>query len=494
MSKKREGVLFGIQDGIDIIHNIFIEILDFAKTKDDHEKLIFEMDEVLMGIFSDKEIELLPIFDLERLEGKFAYPKPQILPIELFYDSNSEFNKDLFEKITVSIKEGRSQYLPTLTPGAVTRGRDFFNQEKFISELWESLKDKHIILIAPRRFGKTSILYYLLDHPENGFIPVHIDLEGVSDAAWFVVEVMMAYNRWIMKAFEGKSEQELNAKKKELYSSIEADWQEGWKEFCNKLAYKVLFLFDEFTVMLENITDKTEACKLLDTLYQTISKMTNTRCIITGSTMIKRVIDRLDYENKDIFYSLFEEKRLPVLSYEDGYEFTQLLLAEIKARPTKEIIETILTLIGSPIPFFIQLFVLEIEKGLLRDDKEPTPEDIKQVYQERLLSTECKPYFRHYYDHLARYQLGFVHPLPGLKDIFEELTRGERTQDELEPIFKQRCPRASDDDFDRLIEYLEDEFYIKKIKDKYTFTSNLIRDWRLRHSKYLEISNGKGTF
>lgn len=488
MNKKREGVLFGIQDsGGNVIHNIFIETVNFEVPRGDHEKLIFEMDGLLKKTFSEEEIELLPVFDLEHLEGKFAYPKAQVFPIELFYNSKNEFNKTLFEKIILIIKQGKREYLPTLTPGAVTRGRDFFNQEKFIVQIWNSLKNKHIILTAPRRFGKTSILYHLLDHPQNDFIPLHIDLEGVSDAPSFVCEVMIAYRRWIEKDFEGKSEQEIDKEKKDLKASLNGNWQNGWREFCQRLNHKILFLFDEFTLMLEEMRSKAgEACGLLDILYQTIPNMKGTRCIITGSTMIKRVIDTLDYKNKAAFYSLFEEKRVPELSDEDGYEFVQLLLAGIGVRPARERVEAILDLIGSPIPFFIQLFVFEIEKGLLREDIEPTPEKIKRVYQERLLGPECKSYFRHYYDHLKKYEMEFGYPFAGLKDIFEELSWGKRTADELKLIFKQRCPRSSEADFDKLMGYLEDEFYIKMERGKYAFTCNLIRDWWLRHSRYLE--------
>lgn len=490
MNKKKEGVLFGIQDTLgNVIHNIFIEIVNFAETKGSHEGLIFEMDEALSDIFSQEDIELLSVFDLEHLKGKFAYPKAHVFPIELFYNSKDEFNKSLFEKIILMIKEGKKDYLPDLTVGAVTRGRDFFNQEEFILSIWETLQSKHIILTAPRRFGKTSILYHLLDYPKDGFIPLHIDMEGISDAPSFVAEVMMAYNRWIIKAYEGKSEQEVSFEKERLKTSLKTNWKEEWGKFWQQLDKKILFLFDEFTFMLENMSGKAEeACQLLDILYQTISGLKETRCIITGSTLIKRAINEFDYKNKDAFYSLFDEKRLPGLSDEDGYELVQILLTVIGIRPDKEMVKSILDLIGTPIPFFIQLLVLEIEKGLKREGKEITPENIKMLYQERLLGPECKYYFKDYYKHLSKYkqQFRYYDPFPGLKDIFEELSRGNRGADELKPIFKQRCPRASDDDFDRLMEYLEDEFYIKKIEGKYTFICNLIRDWWLRHSRYLE--------
>jgi len=483
MNRTRQGFIFPIRDksGTPPLCNIFIEVTDNGRK---YSEIIGLMDDILHQFFEGKNIEILPVSDFDQLKTSNLHT----FFIELFLDSKGSFNRPLFERIITAIKGGRRDYFPGLVTGAVARGVDFFNQEEFISNIWKTLKEKHIILAAPRRFGKTSILYHLLDHPKNGFIPLHIDLEGISDGISFVTEVVIAYNRWIEKAFEGRSEQEIDIKKKELHTSLKDDWQKGWEEFCERLDCKIIFLFDEFTSMLENISsNKEEARKLLEVLYNTIERLKEARCIITGSTLIKRVIDDIDHKNKDRFYSLFEKEYLPELSPEDGYEFVRILLSVIGVQPIEERVESILNLIGSPIPFFIQLFVLEIEKGLLRENKEPTPENIKMVYRERLLGPECKSYFRHYYDHLSKYRLDYLHLFPGLKDIFKELTRGTRTKDELRPIFKQRCPRASDDNFDRLIEYLEDEFYIKKIEGKYTFTCNLIRDWWIRHSKYLEM-------
>jgi len=492
---KRQGFIFPVKkrEGI-LLHNIFIELASIDKGRA-YEEVLSQMHDILYEIF-ERENHIIEIFPAEC--NQITRENLHIFPIELFLNSEGGFNRSLFEKIILKIKKGEKEYLPTLTTGAVTRGRDFFNQEDFINQIWELLKTKHIILTSPRRFGKTSILYHLLDYPKNGFIPLHIDLEGISDATSFVTEVIMAYNRWIMKMFEDKTEEEINVRKKELKLSIGVDWQKEWEKFCQSLNHKVLFLFDEFTMMLENMLGKErEACELLDTLHQTISNLREARCIITGSTMIKRVVDMLGYKNKDAFYPLFEEKRLPALSKEDGYEFTQILLAGIGIMPEKEKVESILNLIGSPIPFFIQLFVLEIEKGLVREAKEASTENIKKVYQERLLGAECKSYFRHYYGHLSEYRRQFLYdPMPGLKDIFEELSKAKRTEAELKPIFKRRCPRASDDDFERLMEYLEDEFYIEKVKGRYGFRCNIIRDWWLRHSRYLDTkeSYGKGSF
>ncbi|MEW6606815.1 MAG: hypothetical protein AB1414_05070 [bacterium] len=485
---KKEGVLFGIQDKEgNVIQNLFIEITDFSQTNIQHKDIVFEMYKMVEEGFPDNEVELLSIFDLEKLEGKFALPEPAIFPIELFYDQDARFNKRLFKEVVLKIKQGEKDYLPDFSLGVIARGMDFFNQEDFINSLWQVLNTDHIILVAPRRFGKTSLLYQLLDYPKEDFLPLLIDLEGISDGQSFVAEVIMGYRRWIMRAFDHKTEQEINNEKQIFKESIKDSWERAWLEFYRGLKEKILFLFDEFSGMLENlIKNKTESHKFLSVLKETLSIPNQTRFILTGSILIHRLIDEIEYEDKDGFYSLFKKEQLPPLSDKDGYELTQILLSRIGIKPEEGFVKKILHLLGAPIPYFIQLFVFEIEKGIIRENKHLTVEGIEQVYQERLLGIESKTYFRHYYERLMSYRVSeFYQPSPGIKAIFEELTRGQRNESEIKGIFKEICPVAPAEDFDKLMAYLEDEFYIKKVERNYMFTSNLIRDWWLRHSRYL---------
>ena len=46
--------------------------------------------------------------------------------------------------------------MPDLVVGSVPRGEDYFGQEALIENLWVRLKNDNVLLVAPRRFGKTS--------------------------------------------------------------------------------------------------------------------------------------------------------------------------------------------------------------------------------------------------------------------------------------------------------------------------------------------------
>src|SRR4051794_4806680 len=46
----------------------------------------------------------------------------------------------------------------TLTLGAPVRGVNMFGREREVSTLWQRLHRDHLLLLAPRRVGKTSVM------------------------------------------------------------------------------------------------------------------------------------------------------------------------------------------------------------------------------------------------------------------------------------------------------------------------------------------------
>ena len=50
--------------------------------------------------------------------------------------------------------------------GPSVRGADFYGREVFVNLASDKLKAGHVLLAAPRRFGKTSVMYRLMDDPQ----------------------------------------------------------------------------------------------------------------------------------------------------------------------------------------------------------------------------------------------------------------------------------------------------------------------------------------
>jgi hypothetical protein len=58
--------------------------------------------------------------------------------------------------------------------GPPVRGDDFFDRESEQRQMWRSLERHHVLLLAPRRVGKTSLMYRLAEQaPANGFRAIY---------------------------------------------------------------------------------------------------------------------------------------------------------------------------------------------------------------------------------------------------------------------------------------------------------------------------------
>lgn len=57
---------------------------------------------------------------------------------------------------------------PEFYTGAPVDPVDLRYRGAFLKELWRALRTRHVVLTAPRRTGKTSVMDHLHDNPENG--------------------------------------------------------------------------------------------------------------------------------------------------------------------------------------------------------------------------------------------------------------------------------------------------------------------------------------
>ena len=75
--------------------------------------------------------------------------------------------------------------IPEFYTGAPVDPVDLRFRGTFLAELGQTLRTGHVVLTAPRRTGKTSVMDYLRDHPENGYSVVSINVQDLAHPADF---------------------------------------------------------------------------------------------------------------------------------------------------------------------------------------------------------------------------------------------------------------------------------------------------------------------
>lgn len=390
--------------------------------------------------------------------------------------------------------------------GAPVRGADFYGRDALVEVVWQKLRTGNVLLSAPRRFGKTSVMYRLIDDPRFDFRIVHADLEHMIEPAELVSQLAVQLatdtrlsriaNRlsyfpktlW-MRFKETFSEVDLLRVKMKLRNKLRPHWQESGEELFKRIAEfqgTIVFILDEFPMMIDRMArssvHREEAKTLLRWLraLRQSPKTNNVRFLIGGSIGIGHVLNDLGEISA---INDFEQVRLEPFPP----KIAANLLSELESahgitlsQPSKR---KMLEVIGTYVPYFIQVIFSEVAKAHAQNGQPVTPRRVEEIYRDKVLGVDCKTYFDHYYGRLRDYY--DPHEEKAIKRMLRELAVvGCLTRDACYQIYRQNLVDRSDvEEFNRLMTNLENDFYVRfdATAMRYEFASKLLRDWWLRH-------------
>jgi hypothetical protein len=267
--------------------------------------------------------------------------------------------------------------------GIPVRGPDFFKRDNLITQAWDLIeKGSNILIAAPRRVGKTSLMFYLVDHPQKKYKCLYITTESVNNENEFyrklvnklvktdyVKKLKKIQTYFIIHFPEIKKigPEGIEFGSKETHNYIELASQ--ILKSINSGGFKLVLLFDEFPETLDNIIrDEGENAGIhfLQSnreLRQDPEIITNVRFIYTGSIGIENIVGMLNASS-----TIMDLSRLKItpLGYEEAKEFFMLLLENAAFKMPLILADRALEEIKWLIPFYIQLIVEELS-NICRD-------------------------------------------------------------------------------------------------------------------------------
>lgn len=390
--------------------------------------------------------------------------------------------------------------------GPPVRGADLFGRERFVALLWRKLEAGHVLLAAPRRFGKTSVMYRLIDQPEADYKIIHADLECFQEASDLIMEliVKISADTKLGKLLDGLgtvskdiwtglrsavSEVEVFECKFKLKEQLHPNWQENGRLLLKRISdsgQPVLFILDEFPMMIDRMARlegrREEAITLLRWLraMRVSPEMKNVRFLIAGSIGIDSVLNDLGEISA---INDFEKLRLEPFSPETAADFLTALVEADPLPLTDACKQKMLDLIGVLVPYFLQILFSEVSKDYALGEAAITPEKIEQIYRTKVLGVDCKTYFDHYYGRLRDYYQ--PQEEKAVKLLLRHLAvSGAMTSNSCYALYRSALNDATiADSFQNTLTNLENDFYIKYNEEtaQYEFACKLLRDWWLRH-------------
>ena len=405
-------------------------------------------------------------------------------------------NQAAVARLARQLRQNAPHLRPRLTVGAIARGVNFYDREDTLEELAACLANGHVLLTAPRRFGKSSLLYALADQPPGSRRPALADVEDATSPAGFVAKLVVALRKaqWLtdypdLLAAVGPSRanaefQETAEDERKLADAHSDDWQSYLSQVFAALSegqVPALLLIDEFAWVIEHLNqagDKAQVTALIGALTQIAQTESPYRLLIAGSANLRSLLRETPEDAVAAFFTAFRRFALPPMSPEAGRELVRMVLAENGLYPPGEILDAILECIGTPIPYFLQLFASRLVQRAPASG-ELTEEEVKRVYQHDLLGPESKRFFEHYTRAANQYRADWQTPA---RRVLARLTRGPAPPDALTAVIRETLPAATDADAEQILAFLEEDLYLgKNAQGEYDFTSKVLSDWWQRH-------------
>jgi len=396
--------------------------------------------------------------------------------------------------------------LPRIVIGPPVRGHDLWDRNNEVAQIWKTLNTGSVLLSAPRRFGKTSIMLSLVDRPKEGWHAHFLDVEWVSGPGDFVAEItatliarygskelLRKVGKIAGRALDRIKEVEVINVKLALRESLQDEWQDKGKaliKFLTGIEQQIILIVDELPLLVLNIAKKEgpeqaeEFLFWLRGLRHIPELQDKVRWIFGGSIGMEKVLQRVGAGTK-VINDLYV---LPIREFsdEEARKFVGALLQKELgtngARP--QLVDSFLRVIGIPIPYFLQILVRESLNEMERGGrKELSYEIIEKAYQDGVLASYNRTYFEHYYERIRDYYDPEL--AEAANALLSQIARsGSLAHEELWNLYKQETRgKGKEDDFSYLLSDLENDFYITNdtADGQYRFATKVLQDWWLRH-------------
>lgn len=380
--------------------------------------------------------------------------------------------------------------------GNPARKEQFYKRPDVRKDILEAVSSNENLLIsAPRRVGKTSILFNLIDDPDENIYAVYVNTEGVDDPDYFFYQILRAILNVDQLETFGKFSREVKSLLNEWANRVsdinlgpvgvkinpieKKPCYEQLLDFLTKIKLDgktILLMVDEFPLTIEHIHAKHGediVSLFLDknrVLRQTPEFNHKIKFIYTGSIGLFTAVKRINCTDR---VNDLKEIRIKQLKKVEAKDFVKNLLNDkITNEIDDSIIEYILSKIELWIPFYFQLIVKEIAEMVIYEEKELNNKTIDLAFEKVVENGNI--YFEHFKSRLLKVfkdskQLLFVQQF--LINLKQKENYGRNETIDLSNklgVF---------DSVEDIIDVLKHDGYIVETDSNFSFYSPILKKW-----------------
>ena len=309
--------------------------------------------------------------------------------------------------------------------GAPVVGDDLFGREQELAHIWRMLeRGAHVLMTAPRRVGKTSLMREMERDPRDGWIVAYADVEACTEPGGVIAEILgeIAEKEEFKKRYRdemsdlfGKISERVSSisvatLKAEIRSAVKSNWKREAEKFRNLLRSstpndrKLLIIIDELPIPINNMLKNEEQRREAEIFLSWLRKLrqdqklrNKVHTLVGGSIGMEGVMRRM---GKSSLINDMKTYHLPSWSKETAAKFLRKLSEREQFQLGESSIEEMLALLQDPIPYHVHLFFEKLQTELADKSGLMSAESIKRCFDEQLAGFQGAAHLEHYKEKL----------------------------------------------------------------------------------------------
>ena len=386
-------------------------------------------------------------------------------------------------------------------------GDNLYGRGYELKALWERLeRGEHVLLLAPRRVGKTSLMLELRRQPSPTWHVIYIDVEGARDAADLFADILAqlashpTYQRRIENIPGWQAAKDIlsavanfSAKarvgdlKVEFASAMRTDWQRCADQILARLVAtkaegRLLIIIDELPLLVSRLLDnglRRDAELLLSKLRQWRQAPDLRGSVVTlagGSIGLESVVQRAGLSGLINDLVPFQLKSW---SRSTAQQFLNEIGRSSGFPLDDSTVEQVLGLLYDPVPFHLQIFFQALRHECHGNPASLTPKLVESCFEQRLAGAGGTAHLDHY---ATRLETALDKRERGAALAILSRLSQLGPPPECVPVTElQQLMAGREDVFLRTLRILDADGYIRRDGDCVSFRSNLLRRWWQKH-------------
>ena len=385
--------------------------------------------------------------------------------------------------------------------GPPVTAENLFGREHEMRSLWNRLDvGQHILLLAPRRVGKTSLMHELRRQPKDEWAVFYSDVERCDKPADLVADMLalISTDRRTRTWFDAaapyvpfrhqiarilgriKTFSIIEQLKVELSDEISSDWRSAAAQLHQRLAstpkgVKVLFIQDELPIFLNTLfksssgrEDVEAILGWLRSLRQDPKLTGRIQFLAGGSISLSGVLRRHNLSAPINDFSLFS---VAPWDEETANKFLDALAARYDFALSTSNKQQMLGLLKEYVPYHVQLIFQAVREVCREDASKVSEETIEAAFHERLAGPSGGPFLDHYSERLDHV---FSPEDAARARLILSAASASPSGVALSNL------NASEANFSDILQVLIDDGYLRLEGEQLSFCSNLVRTYWLR--------------